>query len=341
MRELYWLRDKFNKKMTTLIFFVTYTCNFKCKGCFYENLHSKERELNLEEIKKISKTFPKFKNLLISGGEPFLRENLPEICKIFYENNKVKSINIPTNAFLTKEIVAKTREILELCKDVKLAINLSLDGFKETHDYVRGVKGSFERLIKTEKELIKLKKDYKNLDVGIITTIYNRNYSELLKLHEFVKESMPEVQHSFEVMRGNPKDKNMSLPPIEKIKEILNCNMDQKIDTFKSQIEMNKLKSLRELQIKVLNGGKLPFTCLAGKVVIVLEPNGEIKLCELLESVGNLRDYNYNFKSILKTKEAKNQIQMIKKTRCSCTHCVFLLNSLEHTPTKFFREILR
>lgn len=71
-----------------LIFFVTYNCNFRCKTCFYvevmdDSKADKYKELSIEEINKISKFLRSISKLLLSGGEPFLREDLDEIYEIF------------------------------------------------------------------------------------------------------------------------------------------------------------------------------------------------------------------------------------------------------------------
>lgn len=57
--------------------------------CFYaEDMDKKEKDLTFEEIKKISETAGQFNRLWVSGGEPTLREELPEIIEMFYKNNE-------------------------------------------------------------------------------------------------------------------------------------------------------------------------------------------------------------------------------------------------------------
>jgi len=71
--------------------FVTSRCNLRCKMCFYwepiEN--SSKGEISLNEIEKISKSMPNFTWLLIGGGEPFIRKDLPDIITHFYNNNDI------------------------------------------------------------------------------------------------------------------------------------------------------------------------------------------------------------------------------------------------------------
>ena len=84
-----------------LIFFVTSKCNSNCKFCFYKSKLNSGDDLSLGEIRKISLGIGNFTNLLFSGGEPFLREDLPEIVDIFISQNQVKNISIPTNGINT------------------------------------------------------------------------------------------------------------------------------------------------------------------------------------------------------------------------------------------------
>ena len=74
--------------------------------CFYaQEMDKKQPDLTFDEIKKISETAGQFNRLWISGGEPTLREDLPEILELFYKNNHIKDVNIPTNGLKPDRIV--------------------------------------------------------------------------------------------------------------------------------------------------------------------------------------------------------------------------------------------
>ena len=61
------------------------------------SLNKRFNELTLEEIDKITKTMDPILQLLLTGGEPYLRHDLDQIVKIFYENCKVPIMTIPSN----------------------------------------------------------------------------------------------------------------------------------------------------------------------------------------------------------------------------------------------------
>ena len=143
----------------TVILFITSRCNARCKMCFYSGRPG-ENELSLEEIRRISRTMPPFPWLIITGGEPFLREDLPGICEIFCKQNNVQEITIPTNGFMPDTIETITEKILQQCRRTQFRVNLSIDDLYEKHDEIRGVKGGFKKLLVTYEKLRSLSKKY-------------------------------------------------------------------------------------------------------------------------------------------------------------------------------------
>lgn len=317
-----------------VIFFVTNKCNSRCKHCFYWKNLNKKNELGLEEIEKISKKLGRTQVLLLSGGEPFLRKDLFEIISIFIKNNGVKVVSIPTNALLTKEIIRVADKLSEAFPNVTFSINPSIDALYEKNDKFRGVKGSFIKAIETLKELEKIKKKRKNIEVVVSTVISNFNYRDIDKIINFFKR-FDITYHNFELLRGSPKEKNILLPPVNEIKKIHRKVMKLRgeyISRTKNPSLFEKIAVLgildytHYLKEKFLETGKMPITCSAGKNIIVLEPNGGIRLCELLPSVGNLKDYNYDIRALLKNNKANKIQNMVKK--CGCTHVCFINMSI-------------
>jgi len=326
--------------LNDLIFFVTYQCNLRCGSCFYAGSMEKGSdpslpELTLEEIHQISLSLGPLENLFICGGEPFLRDDLRDICWQFYSNNKIKSIHLPTNGSFTKKILEQTHHLLSTCPGIKLTLSLPLDGLRETHDRIKGTEGSFDNVIETVTALAHLKYEFDNLTLYIITTVNNRNVHETVKLAEFVKNTLPVDGHGPSPLRGIPHDKALSPPSSKEWKELAarlipyhqywNQKAEKKwIDSF---IGTNRTRYLYNIYSDVLAGRGLPFKCQAGNTIGVLEPNGEVKLCELTESVGNVRNFGYDFKKVWRSDIAK---EMRKQTEaCSCTNACFLWPSID------------
>ena len=326
--------------LNELIFAITYKCNFRCKTCYYvDTMDNSGKELSIDEIKRISSSIGKFNNLLISGGEPFLRDDLAEICEIFYLKNKICHIHLPTNGFYTEKIYNYTRKILHKCPNLRLTIGLPLDGLQETHDKIKGIKGSFEKVIETTKSLSALKKEFDNLNIYIITVVNNLNLNEIISLSEFVKNDLPVNSHGPSPMRGTPYDKAL-VPPSYKEWDVLSKRLmkyhrywnkksgDTKLRIF---LANNRVRYLYRIYTRVLKGKKLPFRCQAGNIIGVLEPNGDVRLCELTDTVGNVRSADYDFRTVWFSDKAHDMREKIKD--CACTHACFLGPSIElHLP---------
>ncbi len=348
-KYLDYLVDKtFRKtKWGYVVFFVTNKCNAKCKHCFYwKNLNSQSKELSLEEIEKITKKTGKIQVLLLSGGEPFLRKDLGEIISLFIKNNKIKVVSIPTNAILKQEITTTVSKLSERFPKVLFSVNPSIDNLYEKNDKIRGVKGGFNKSIETLKELINLKEKRKNIEVVVNTTISNQNYMDIDKIIDFFKK-FNITYHNFELLRGNPKEKNINLPNLKDIKEIhkkalklrdyyINKTNKKGVAKFLEKIAVLGItKYTQKIKEDILDSEKLPFTCSAGKNIFVLEPDGEVRLCELLPSVGNIKDYDYDINKLLKNNKSKEIFKTAKN--CKCTHVCFINMSIANDTKTLFK----
>ena len=126
---------------------ITPYCNMYCKHClFYENTKiEKAKELTTEEVYKIIDNLSKEKKLnaiWLSGGEPLLRKDIIEICKYISNYNIEPSLS-------TNGILLTPKKIEKLSDAGVKYVHLSIDGAKPTtHDKLRGVDGSFDKLMK-------------------------------------------------------------------------------------------------------------------------------------------------------------------------------------------------
>ncbi len=325
-----------------LILHNTFVCNAKCGHCFnWQNLNTTKPsdELSMEEFEKIAKSFDN--NLLflnLSGGEPFLRKDIAEMCNVFAKHNPLFSINIPTNALMPKMIRDKTEDILQKCQKTSISINLSLDGFEEFHDENRGVKGNFQKLLETYDELAELKKNYPRLSLKVITVITNKNVDEIIDLGYFVIKRMPEISfQNFLLIRGSPKDNSMMLPPMSRLKE--KSKEIKKIwdhytyrgdmPRWQKKIANGLQRYLMDLYLEMVEKKYQVVACDAWKNNVVIDALGNVQICELLPVFANLRNYNYDFKKLWYSDKAQQLKQSIIDKKCFCTHgCVYPMNVL-------------
>lgn len=148
---------------------VTYRCNARCNMCSRYKVPSKaEEEITLDTIRKLPPMY--FTN--ITGGEPFIREDLKEIVRELYK--KSDRIVISTNGFFTDRI-------LELCREFpEVGIRISIEGLEETNNTIRGLEDGFNRGISTLKALRKMGMK----DVGFGMTVQDCNAADLVPLYE-------------------------------------------------------------------------------------------------------------------------------------------------------------
>jgi Fe-coproporphyrin III synthase len=134
------------KRLGTVILFVTSRCNAFCKTCFYHEELNQPGDMTFAQIDNISRTMPPITDLWLSGGEPTLRRDVAEIIDVFVKNNGVRRLIIPTNGLIKSrvyEIVEKTMSHPGL----DLYLNIALDGYGKTHDRIRGVPGNWEKAL--------------------------------------------------------------------------------------------------------------------------------------------------------------------------------------------------
>jgi MoaA/NifB/PqqE/SkfB family radical SAM enzyme len=328
-----------NKGKTPLymIFFVTSYCNLKCKHCFYwKELNVKRDELTLEEIEKIAKNMDDLMFLRLTGGEPTLRKDLPEIVKIFYDNNNIRSVGINTSGFLTQKILKDARKILDICPDLELEVCISIDDFEKFHDLNRGIPNTYKNAISTIKGLKEIKKEYGSerlrLNCGICVSKYNQARLDNIFDDVLVPLGVDFLQTT--LIRGKPKDPDLMGVDIGKYKSFL-----RRTRAYNSRRKYHGLYISSNVKDKLMSSiisntvQKRRFQgiyCNAGNKVGVLYSGGDLFPCELLEGqkIGNLRDHNYDFRALWNSQKANEVRKFIRDTKCFCTHECFMTSNL-------------
>ena len=339
----------FPKIPSHITFFITGRCNLRCKMCFYwQNIDNADirKELTIEEIKKISKNFNRVIWLSITGGEPFLRNDVYEIVECFYKNNNVKNVSIYTNGFFPQRVIETVKRIMDNLKDCFLTINISIDGPKELHDEIRGIKGSFERCIITLKLLEELRKEYKKLCIGIIYTMNSLNEDYVEETFNTLKSKVYFDSFYVNFTRGNPRDpstKNFSilkyLNAHKFLKKMIECGViNQNGYPFSSfKFVASNILTPKYL-VKIVSGNKVPFKTKAGKLSVVIGEYGDVWASESIsESLGNLRDFDYNIKLLLRSRKAINIIKKIDNNSIAheCNIVPDILSNISTYPILF------
>lgn len=158
---------------------VTYSCQARCHKCYAARLRKDEKQyLSVEQIRGIvdSALGLGLIHVNITGGEPTLRKDVPEIISACHPDKIM--VSLVTNAY------AMTRELLRRYKDAGLnTIQISLDSSTpEVHDSLRGLDGGYRKVMETAAWAREL-----GLVVCFSTVLSSENSSgenEMLKLLE-------------------------------------------------------------------------------------------------------------------------------------------------------------
>jgi len=285
-------------------FAVTYNCNSKCKTC---NIWKKKPkgELTIEEIKKIfSKISPSWLN--ITGGEPFLRNDIYKIAKIAKEYG-VSMLNLTTNGLVPRAF-EESKKISKL-KFFRFVVTVSMDGPEEIHDKIRGIKGNWKRAIKLYKNLKKIKASGFQTYLGYTISKYNLGMIEkTIKDSGFdIRDFHFNIFHSSFYYDINGKSDGRFLNDIKYVIK------NKKSIGMLSYIERIYIKHVE----KYLKTGKSPFPCKALTSSCFIDPQGNVYPCTHWEmKLGNLRESDYDLKKIWNSKKAKEARKMIKKNKC-------------------------
>jgi len=160
---------------------VTNKCVLKCKMCYkWQNDITEEEPPTVEQYENFLSGFRELvdDNFIINfgGGEALLCSNVLELINICRDKGFLT--NIASNGWLIDETLAKKIDSSGLNE-----INFSLDSLNEnTHDYLRGVKGVYARVMKSIEYISKY---CKNTKIGICSVIYDYNLDELIPLIEW------------------------------------------------------------------------------------------------------------------------------------------------------------
>jgi MoaA/NifB/PqqE/SkfB family radical SAM enzyme len=323
----------FLRRPVYLVLGVTSRCNSRCKHCFFhKQLNSTVRELSFDEIEGLSRQLGALLEIDLSGGEPFMRDDLADIYKVFVKNNKVETFAIPTNGILTDQVYAQTLKILQYGGAKHVTVSLSLDGPRDIHDETRGVK-CYDQVFRTYEALAPLKNKYKRFSLRAGTTITDMNYRSIPALHDELARSMPGLDfHDFEIVRGDIPDRRFALPPLDALKQlrpVIFGIWDQYNDHpggVQSKVASRARQTLFNGYIRILETQKQLWPCLAGRVHCVVDYKGDVFCCELLPKIGNIREDK--FADVWRSARACRTRAAIRAKDCFCTNSCFHTISL-------------
>lgn len=308
------------------------TCNSRCVMC---NIWKQNEtlEITVEQLKTVlsDSLFSDLKHIGVTGGEPTLREDLPEVYQAIIETlPNIVGLSIITNSIESDDVIAKISKIKAICQqnNVSFSAMISLDGVGNVHDQVRGIKGNFEKSIKV---LTYLKEELK-IPVSFGCTISKVNAWDADDLLHYAK--VHNIYGRFRIAESINRLYNQNRGKvIRNFDEEETYNLLLFFEKLKRTYEKNETYQRTYSSIQnVLNGGKRIIGCPYHKNGIVLGSKGQLSYCApKSKEIGNainqsaLEIYELNF----------DEKERILKENCSdCIHDY-------HAPITYNEEIAK
>jgi MoaA/NifB/PqqE/SkfB family radical SAM enzyme len=329
---------------------VSYRCNSRCKTCNVWLLPNDD--LTLPEWDRVFESLGRSPYwFTFSGGEPTLRKDLPEMVASAYRHCRPGIINIPTNGIQHNVIPGRIERVLEAAPKSEVIINLSLDGLGLKHDEIRGVRANWDHAMKTWAGLKQLKKHHKHLTLGVHTVISNFNVDRFAELCEYVQRELQPDSYITEIAEERVELDTVGLgitPTAEKytvaIDTLLESMRDQHL-TGVAEVTQAFRRQYYEIVKRTLREQRQIIPCMAGVASAQIAPNGDVWTCCIrAESMGNLREHDYDFGAVWRTGKARQLRRSIKAGECYCPLAnAAYTNMLLHgrTVTKVAVEVAR
>jgi radical SAM protein with 4Fe4S-binding SPASM domain len=345
---------KKNQLPSYFIYFPTSRCNLNCSHCFYhDSLNKRFNELSLDEIDTFTKTMDPLLHLVLTGGEPYLRHDLDQIVRIFYQNTKLPILTIPSNGWYLEKMKKQIRNMMTWCPEIVLNQLISIDGLEEDHDKIRmGIhKGSFKKALETIEHLKKLQNEFERINIGIVTTFTSENQNKMKDIIKGIYELAKPDNISINLVRGDPKEKvnlNLDMKLYQEAVTYRNSLFYSKKMSGHVKFKGNKIATagrivLNKLVQEIFEKNKYKTPCYSANLSGVLYPEGQVYPCEILDSshkIGNIRDFNLDFRKLWLSQKAKEEVDFVRKTKCFCTHECFNAVNILFNP-KFYPKLIK
>ena len=285
---------------------LTYRCPMKCKMCnIWFNPTNKSEEIKASDLR----TLPKLKFINLTGGEPFVREDLAEIVEECYRHTD--RIVISTSGWFEDRVVALAK------KFPNIGIRISIEGLSCKNDELRGHAGGFDKGLRT---LLTLK-EMGLKDIGFGCTVSNNNSKDMLSLYQLSKSlGMEFATAAFHNSYYFHKEDNVI------------TNKNEVCGDFKQLIEW-QLKERHPKSwfrawfnmglINYIEGGRRMLPCEAGSANFFIDPFGDVFPCNGLEekywkkSMGNIHE-TPDFMTIWESEQAQEVRAMVRRCPKNC-----------------------
>lgn len=288
---------------------VTNLCNSRCKSCERWKRPKDKNELTTQEgcllLKQLAQN--KVADISFSGGEPLLRPDIFEL--VAFAKQQGLRVTLDTNGSLVNSSVAQ-----KVCSMGIDRIYLSLDGaFPEVHDELRGVPGSYEKVMDAISFLQRQRNGLKPR-IYVNTTLSKKNmgeFSQIVKLAYSKKLDGMTFQLAHDIARNNlhpSEDIVLNVEDVKRLQKEINL-----VQNKYSEFLLDNHEYYRNFEVFFTNSDQLyKYRCIAGYVRCVIQSNGDVISCDAAGyRLGSVR--NNSFSDVWYSEKANRIRKIIKE----------------------------
>ena len=301
---------------------VTRRCVCHCVMCNIWKVPRQDPELSLDEWVDLlsDPLLADVRELDITGGEPFLRDDLVSlvtaVCRLKESRLKrLRSVAITTNGVLTDRVAPGVEEMLAVMSGcgLELVIVCALDAAGPLHDEIRRYPGAWDAVRRTIDELVGLRGEWPNLVVGVKTTVLPLNVDALEDIAGYATERdlftiiSPAIVTPGRYLNVD-RAPDLELSPAERLRLAAFYEGGHSEWTYHARTVAGYLRT-----------GRVKRPCTCGFNYFFVRSNGEVYLCPLLdESAGNLRSKSLG--DLLGSDRARRIRRQVGRAP-QCAHC--------------------
>ena len=253
--------------------------------CLDWKLNGKERELSLDEIKRIfrSPLFTSLRKFNLSGGEPVLRDDMVQITEVVMEAcPQIKEIVLLTNGLDSDLVIEKVRGLQKLPNWDNLdrfAVSVSLDGYGDTHRRIRRVPDAFQRVDETVLRLKELENG-KPFYISVVCVVQPLNISNLVHVADYCREKELPVTFvpvwfgdCFKLDSVSRDKLRLSGEQLNELRNLIN-------GPLKKVLNPSNVPCWHEF-FSIMNGRRRKSPCHLGRHFVGLDTDGMLYLCNV------------------------------------------------------------
>jgi MoaA/NifB/PqqE/SkfB family radical SAM enzyme len=300
------------------IVYVDGRCNMHCGFCIHAAMDArKSGRISPADWGNVFKKAKSLLHLTITGGEPFVRNDLTEIISEIIINSGVPRVSIKTNGFYLKRIKEYVPTLIKKYPNTEFTLSISLDGPKFIHDKVRNFKGAYDSVINTVNEMKKYRKE-KNffLRLASVITADNKDY-----LSDFLDETdkWSIDFHEIIMLRDVPDEEQLKLKDM--YEQLSKRQQEKSSPNWRKSFNGKIFEKLYKETLKRLEKNKNHSKCVAGTRFVEVFPDGLVRGCEVeklwdISAIGKIKKH-FDIVDVLNSKKAKEFAKIAKN--CSCT----------------------